>query len=162
MPKLPPPPAEPPRHVSLDELAPKFRAKILLVLAELRERGFDPFVFEALRSQDRQEWLHGFGRQWTDGRANGGTVTALMIGWHLYGTAVDIIDAKKGWDNAAFFNALGEAGERQGLVWGGRWRSRDAPHLQLGSPMRSAPTQKSAQLVASGGLVALWRYLGAA
>jgi len=50
--------------------------------------------------------------------------------------AVDIIDSRWAWSDAAeangFWQALGKAGKAEGLYWGGDWRSfKDWAHLQF-------------------------------
>ena len=157
MPRFGTVPPEPKPITSLDGLAPKFRAAVERVLAANDQR----VISESLRTIERQAWLYGFGREWDDGR---GIVTHASgtTGWHPYGLAVDIIHRKKGWDAPMdFWEALGADAEREGLVWGGRWKMRDLPHVQFGAPMRTTPSAQAAHLAADGGLVALWRAVGA-
>ncbi len=35
------------------------------------------------------------------------------------------------WSNRKLFAEMGERAERLGLVWGGRWKKADAPHVEL-------------------------------
>ncbi len=159
---LPPPPPEPPADHSFKKLAPGFARRLNAMIADLQTRGFDPVISEAFRSDERQAWLYGFGRDYDDGR---GVVTNAPTGahsWHRYGTAVDIISAKDGWDAPKrFWDALGSAALRQGLSWGGLWKFRDLPHVQMGPPMAQGPSSKAAELLASGGMEAVWREVGA-
>jgi hypothetical protein len=160
---LPNPPAEPPAIKSLECLAPKFRAKVAAMLAQFSAIGFDPVIAESCRTDDRQAWLFGFGREWDDGR---GVVTNASTGghsWHKYGLAVDVISLKRGWDAPyAFWQTLGDCANAQELVWGGDWqRFQDRPHVQFGAPMRQAPSSRAAELLAQGGLSDVWREVGA-
>jgi hypothetical protein len=161
--RLPSPPPEPPPMKSIECLAPKFRAKVAAMLAQLSAIGFDPIISESCRSDERQEWLYGFGRDWDDGR---GVVTQAHTGarsWHRYGLAVDVISLKRGWDAPdAFWETLGECARAQGLVWGGSWpKFQDRPHVQFGAPMRQAPSARAAELFEQGGMTAVWREVGA-
>lgn len=121
----------------------------------MRRAGFDPIVEETIRSPERQAWLYGFGRDYDDGRK---IVTWVHQSWHTFGLAADIISRSMGWNAPSkFWNALGAASKDEGLIWGGTWKSPDRPHVQWGYPMRQAPSPRAAQLVATGGLPALWR-----
>lgn len=158
--RLPKPPAEPARHTSMDELAPRFSAAVGRLLVEHRKAGFDPIVYEALRTDERQAWLWGFGRDYDDPDPRGEVTNARNgdLSWHKYGLAVDIISASKGWDaTAAFWNALGAAARDEGLAWGGDWRRKDLPHVQWGKPMVVTPSWRAMRLRREGGNPAVWR-----
>lgn len=158
---LPLPPPEVPRISSLVGLAPKFRQAVEAILADVdRER-----VFETLRSDERQRFLYGFGREYDDAGAPRGPVTkarTAMGGWHFYGLAVDIVedDATPWIAPNAFWQSLGLAAERHGCKWGGRWKRVDLPHVQWGR-CRKSPSQRSVELYRTGGLEAVWRAVGA-
>lgn len=164
-------PAEVPVERSLEALAPKFRAAIGRVCATLLGLGFRPWVFETLRTTERQRYLYGFGREYDDGR---GLVTHSADAdetWHGYGLAVDIICRDTLWAAPpAFWEALGRACARERLTWGGDWngdgrsddeRFVDRPHVQWGPRMRRSPSPKAARLQAEGGNEAVWREVGA-
>jgi len=160
---LPNPPSEPPVIQSLECLAPKFRASVTAMLAHFSSLGFDPIVSESCRTDERQAWLYGFGREWDDGR---GVVTHAQTGdhgWHKFGLAVDVISLSEEWDAPErFWNALGACARIQNLSWGGDWEEfPDRPHVQWGPPMRQAPSSRAAQLFAQGGNAAVWREVGA-
>lgn len=160
---LPKPPAEVQRQRSLDTLAPRFRAAVERLLVEMRKAGFKPVVFEALRTDARQEFLYGFGRRYDDGRGRVTNAPNTDTTWHGYGLAVDIVDATCGHAApAAFWNALGVAARDEGLVWGGDWKMRDLPHVQWGAPMRESPSARAVELREQGGLPAVWKVVGAA
>lgn len=172
MTRLPAPPAEVPVQRSLDGLAPQFRAAVEQVLAFMRERGHQPTVFETLRTDERQEFLYGFGRTYDDGR---GIVTyseAADDTWHKYGLAADIICAVRRWAaTSKFWQDLGEACRKFGLLWGADWNNNgrtdderfiDRPHVQWGSGMRRSPSSRAVALQASGGNAAVWAAVGAA
>lgn len=169
---LPAAPAEVPVIASMDALAPRFRAVVEQVLADLRAWGYTPRVFETLRTEGRQQFLYGFGRRYDDGR---GIVTQSATSadtWHGYGLAVDIICATRRWDAPRdFWEVLGCSARRHGLVWGGDWngdwntadeRFSDRPHIQWGSGMRRSPSTNAVEIVTRGGLPGLWQTVNAA
>lgn len=153
-------PIEPPRQHDLSVCAPLFASAVTGVLAALSAQGFDPIVYEAVRSDERQVWLYGFGRDYDDGRGIVTHAQTTTNGWHGYGLAADIISAAHGWDSGAFFDALRIAAESHGLTSGSSWRMQDRPHVQWGK-CRTTPSPEAAQLIANGGLSALWEAVGA-
>lgn len=155
------PPAEVPRIWRLDALAPKFRHSVEAILADVEKER----VFETLRTDERQRFLYGFGREYDDPKTPRGPVTnapTAVDGWHFYGLAVDIVeDDLTPWIAPnAFWQSLGLSAERHGCTWGGRWPRVDLPHVQWGKCRRS-PSRKSLDLYASGGREAVWRAVGA-
>jgi hypothetical protein len=159
MPKLPLPPLVVPVDQSLDGLAPKFRACVENILKAMP----DAMVYETLRTDARQSYLYGFGRDWDDGR---GVVThseTAQDTWHHYGLACDIIHKTRGWGApTAWWDQLGAEAKKLGLVWGGNWTFHDDPHVQWGAPMRRSPSPSAAKLQAEGGNAAVWKVVGAA
>lgn len=171
-PVLPKPPAEVPVEASLIHLAPRFREKVDLVCTDMVAWGYDPRVFETLRTDARQSFLHGFGRLYDDGR---GIVTHSRTAdetWHGFGLAVDIICARRLWSAPPdFWYVLGTSARRHDLVWGADWNSDwssaderflDRPHIQWGAPMRRSPSARAVELRRTGGLSAVWAEVGAA
>jgi hypothetical protein len=103
---------EPYRQTSLELLVPYVRDRINLVLLDMVMTGWDPRVFETLRSERRQLWLYGIGRTHSLGRR---PVTWTLHSLHLVGKAVDIISAHHLWDSPDFFEALDQAARTHGL-----------------------------------------------
>lgn len=168
---LPAPPIEVPVIASTSSLAPRFLASVNGVLSDMQAWGYDPMVFETLRTDARQRFLYGFGRTYDDGR---GVVTHSQSAsetWHGFGLAVDIICRKDRWNAPRdFWEVLGCSSRRRGLVWGGDWngdwnsgdeRFVDRPHIQWGSGMRRSPSANASMLAAAGGLPNVWRTVGA-
>lgn len=106
---------------SVDLLLPSFRPVARRLLEALKERGFDPVARSTLRTA-------------AEAAANAARGTGIMDSMHCYGAAMDVICGEHGWGcskaGCEFYAALGEVAEALGLVWGGRWRKRDLPHVQ--------------------------------
>jgi hypothetical protein len=174
--KLPAPPPEIPASRDMTKLAPLFAEKVFTVLADMKARGFDAIVREGFRSDERQAWLYGFGREYDDDRGN---VTGAPTGaksWHRYGLAVDIVSATLEDDApAAFWTALMEVAESIGLTSGDDWdrdgvpvesdpdeHRADKPHVQWWTPgMHVIPSDHAWQLLQSQGVEAVWKELRA-
>ena len=164
---LPKPPPEPPRIRNLEGLAPKFRVAVEeKILGGMWQRGKEAIVFESTRSDARCHWLFGFGREYTDGRANGGVVTMAADGtksWHSsrYGLAVDIVEKTLLYKAPeSFWTALGECCHEAGLEWGGDWpKFPDRPHVQW-KMGRKSPSEQDIQHVADVGSHAFWEAIG--
>jgi hypothetical protein len=119
---------------SADDLEPDFRARLETVLSAMTARGLDPKVFEAGRTQRRQAYLWGQGRLDfpTYGREGSQVTWTLTSNHGAYpARAVDVISKSKGWSDQSFFTALGEEAGKAGLTWGGNWKARDYPHVEL-------------------------------
>jgi len=116
------------KQASLD---PGFRGKVESVLEQLESDGFRPRIYYGWRSVAVQRELLRNGHskvsfsfhnaQYPDGRPRA--------------HAVDIIDRRWAWSEAAqesgFWEALGRAGKAEGLYWGGSWiKFKDYAHLQ--------------------------------
>ena len=114
-------------------------------------------VAESLRTDERQRFLFGFGRDYDDGR---GIVTHSLVGctsWHSYGLAVDVVSRSTHWDAPnAFWSALGAAAAVHGLTWGGDWPTfPDKPHLQF-APMPDSPSPAIITTYQASGREAVW------
>lgn len=143
-------PPEPLASRDIDTLAPKFRAALLFVLPDLAD-----LVRETWRSDQRQRWLYGFGRQYDDDR---GVVTNApddSASWHCFGLAVDLIEPP----GPAVQGGLRGVNIALGMDWP---TFKDYPHLQWGAPMRRSPSSRAMALYESGGFAAVWAEVGAA
>ena len=110
------------RADDLNLLLPSFAVKARRVLDAMRALGYDPCPFDTLRTPAEAAKFHARG-------------VGSKNSMHCYGVACDVICNKHGWDCSAhgckFFTDLGRVVEAEGLVWGGRFRSRhDLPHFQ--------------------------------
>ena len=108
-------------------LYPPFRKKVETLLSRL---GPDWMVIETYRTLDRQQELYRQGRE-----TPGPIVTWTLRSKHIIGLAVDIVPEKDGrpWWDAPHerWQALGRMAEGLGLVWGGRFKSPDCPHVEM-------------------------------
>lgn len=115
----------------LESLEPSFRKKVRTVLNALVKRGFQPKIFYGWRSVAVQQELFKNGKSkvrfsFHNAQKKDGTPNSY---------AADIIDKRWGWKKEAktngFWTALGEEAKKQGLIWGGDWKSfPDVAHIQ--------------------------------
>ena len=144
----------------LRELAPRFAAALAHGLNQARWAGYDAVVFEAHRTRERQRALYAQGRT-----TPGAIVThaaSELYSWHGYGLAVDVVSRARLWNvPESWYRAVAEHLIAAGLDWGGDWPSfRDLPHFQWGR-LKSRPSDRARELIASGGLAAVWKEVGA-
>ena len=158
---LPKPPAEVPVIRTLDVLAPKFRVALEAMLADLAG-GPEERLFETLRTEERQAFLYGFGRDYDDGRGIVTKAPTALNSWHGFAMAVDVVEKDATpWDAPpGFWEGIGAAAKRQGLVWGGSWEHPDRPHVQWGRCPVS-PTRADIALMRTKGIEAVWEKYGA-
>ena len=113
---------------------PELESYVNSIIEDLRARGFDVRIGETRRGLERQREHVAAGRSQT------------MDSRHLTGHGVDLIVFENGrpqWDtNHAGWQAIGEAAERRGLRWGGRFSFRDYGHVEI--PRTAAVTAVSA------------------
>lgn len=98
----------------------------------LELRGIEVMVAPdgGLRTVRRQQYLYSLGR------TRPGAIVTNCDGVkrkskHQSGRAADIVFRSKPWDSNHPWDAIGEEAERVGLVWGGTWKMRDLPHVEL-------------------------------
>lgn len=128
-----PPPTEPEPDLpptttkvvrDLKWLAPTFRERVEKIVDSLEKQGFEPLVWETLRTRERGRYLEKKGASRNGDRS-----------MHIYGAACDIICKKHKWQckkhGCKFFQALGKTSKRHRVYWGGDWRTIvDLPHIQ--------------------------------
>lgn len=155
-------PDEVPVQRSLDLCAPRFADAVRAMLTQL-VGGREETAFETLRTEDRQAFLYGFGRDYDDGRGIVTNANTALFSWHGFGLACDVVEKDATpWDApATFWEALGNAAEANGLVWGGRWHKPDRPHVQW-ARCPVSPTQEDRDMFAAEGMQAVWERYGAA
>jgi peptidoglycan L-alanyl-D-glutamate endopeptidase CwlK len=131
----------------MDAMTPRDRARLVGVhpalieavadiLAELDAWGSPMFVVEGRRTVDRQAQLYAQGRTiagpivtYKDGQVHRSNHQAHADG---FGHAVDcaFVDGDP-FARTHPWQRFGDAVEARGLVWGGRWKMADLPHIEL-------------------------------
>jgi len=116
----------------LDE---RFRQRLLQVFKIMAEQhGYQLVLLEGYRSPERQNMLANLGTQVTNARA--------FQSYHQFGLAADIAFFRDGklviseadpWAMRGY-RLFGEVAEKQGMVWGGRWKLMDFGHVELRAP----------------------------
>ena len=140
----------------ISDLEPDTRKKCEQFIEMCRKHGFPVAICATTRTPDEQELLYAKGRSrpgepchHRDGKRPvgtcsvhplGATVTQLRFGWHNTGRAFDFLfvtpAGKRTWEGP--WEEAGLIGEELGLVWGGRWKSPDRPHLENTRGLRLA------------------------
>lgn len=117
------------RADDLTLLLPSFRAKMELVIADMRALGYDIVPFDTLRTEKEAAKYAAKG-------------VGSKRSMHIYGVACDCICGKHGWacreHKCKFFDDYGRVVEARNLVWGGNFdrdpltddRLDDRPHAQ--------------------------------
>jgi peptidoglycan L-alanyl-D-glutamate endopeptidase CwlK len=137
----------------LARLAPKMCAAVEAVLRDCEAAGLDAVVYETMRSQALQAVYFQRGAS---------HASSVLHSWHAYGLAADIISRSKGWDvPQSWWERYGVIAKAHGLTWGGEWPTlRDYPHVQWGR-CRVSPSDRARELLAEGGVEAVWAEVGA-
>lgn len=159
---LPLPPTEVPAIRTSVGSAPDFVARMDRML-KLLEGGLPEHPFEWVRTEARQIYLFGFGREYDD-RPPRGKVTAARtarFSHHGFGGGCDVVEKDNTPWNAppAFWNDIGDAAEEVGLKWGGRWHRPDLPHVYhagLPADLHGAVGDHLRDLIAAQGIEAVW------
>ncbi len=117
---------------SLDRVDPELRTRLERVVDRMaREHGHDVEVVEGFRTDARQSWLFGQGRE-----RPGPVVTWTQNSRHESGRAVDVrIDGS--WDNPEAYRRLQTIAQEEGLATLG---PRDPGHLELPASDLTAST----------------------
>lgn len=147
----------------LDKLAPQFRLRVQVSIAECRASGLDALVYEGLRSDELQAAYYERGRTVIPPHSPVTNAHSNLYSWHGYGLAVDVISQSTGWDpptGMVWWKAVATIFKRHGCRWGGDWRQADLPHFQWGL-CKPSPSDRARQIYAAGGLEAVWREVGA-
>jgi peptidoglycan L-alanyl-D-glutamate endopeptidase CwlK len=144
---------------NLQLVAPKFGLAIAQGLQDAWWAGFDPIVYESLRTDERQAWLYAQGRT-----RPGAIVTNAPTAdhsYHRWGLAVDIISRKAEWDDPNFFDKIQGFFAKYNVDWAGDWHDADLPHFQWGNCPPKVP-DFLIELGHAHGMQAVWQNRGAA
>lgn len=117
----------------LETLVPSFRSRVMDWLAACRAAGLQPYIYEGLRTSQRQRALYAIGRT---AQKNRSTVTNAKAGqsMHQYGLAIDFVPlkpakAKDLWE-ADWSDTAYKAYHKIALKHGLRRLSWETPHLE--------------------------------
>ena len=146
---------------SLDLLAPKFKLAVLAALADCQADGLDAVVYETLRSHELAVLYYARGRSVIPPKAKVTNAPDETYSWHGFGLAVDVVSKAKGWSKPIhWFADVAEHFKTHGCKWGGDWHTQDLPHMQFGA-CKPSPSARARQLLADGGMTAVWQAVGA-
>lgn len=122
-----------PIPVNWNDFDPEFARRLRAAFDTLEAQNFDPYVFEGPRSQRRQAYLWGQGRETFPVYGRKGSKVTWVLDASKHGTypcrAADVISRTTYWNDPKFFEAWGKAAEAQGLRWLGS--IGDRPHAEL-------------------------------
>jgi peptidoglycan L-alanyl-D-glutamate endopeptidase CwlK len=151
-------------RIDIDRLYLPFLTRLLVVLDACRSRGADYFAVSGYRTPQEQAALY------FQGRTSPGTIVTHAQPFesaHNFGLAADLcrdglVDRRglqPDWRPESY-DILGEEAERAGLVWGGRWKHPDRPHVQFpGTTL--AEMRRLRPIYEVGGLTAVFAELDA-
>lgn len=139
---------EPLQIRSIAKLNGVVKELLILALAEMKDCGIQPLVVETLRTQERQYWLYGQGRNALQLMKKkvpikyahkGAIVTQTINSIHITGCAVDIVPMRNGkaiWDsNDKDTKQIVAIMESYGFEAGANWKTfKDSPHFQIKLP----------------------------
>jgi len=138
---------------------PELAKRVEAVIEDLGLQGIEARVVQGLRTYAAQDVL------FAQGRTTPGEIVTQARGGHSnhnFGLAVDLAIFKNGkvdWDDIPSYQAIGAAGKKQGLHWGGQFKKFiDLPHLELPGPTIAT----CRHLFETGGLPAVWKAANAA
>jgi len=125
----------------LAKLYPPFAEKVLPVLERARTEGFSIYIFEGMRTIERQAELYAKGRDIKGNVINKKLVVTNALpgtSFHNYGLAVDLVfkvDGEWSWDSKLPWKRIGEISREIGLEWAGTWlKFSEMPHHQISLP----------------------------
>lgn len=145
----------------LDTLAPKMRERVDAAIWDCHDVGLDAIVYETMRTAELQALYYARGRTRIPPYQRVTNVADAQYGWHFYGLAVDVISRKNRWAVTKDWQTkVADIFMEHGLDWGGNWNHPDYPHFQFAG-IRDTPSDKARSLYAAGGLVAVWKAVGA-
>ena len=118
-----------PRDRKLDSLDPKFRPLADRLLARCVEAGINVLIVETLRTEAQHQEDVASGHSWIKRSLHQDGIAidiAPYEQWNLHGPDKLQWDAKD-----PVWLQIGVLGEKEGLVWGGRWKQADMGHFEL-------------------------------
>jgi hypothetical protein len=155
--------AEPSVNRDLTLLAPKFAQVVIQAINDCRQAGLQAMVYEGYRSNELQALYYARGRTIIPPTHTVTNAPTNLYSWHGYGLAVDVVHETAYWTpptGEKFFADVAAIFKQRSCSWGGDWKNPDTPHFQWGA-CKPSPSDQARQLLAAGGLRAVWEAVGA-
>ncbi len=116
---------------NLKDLNPIVESKTIEWLEACKNVGLDILVTNTYRSMHEQSKLYNKGRT-----TPGNIVTYAKAGYsyHQHRLAVDfcpMLGGECAWNRTDLFTQAGEIAKSLGFEWGGDWKNKDMPHIQM-------------------------------
>lgn len=108
------------------ELTPLAQKACNLFMAKCKAAGYDIFITETYRSQERQNYLYSLGRT-----RPGNIVTWTKNSRHTNRRAWDIATRGGNLYDESVLRKCGEIAKKLGITWGGTWSTPDTPHFEI-------------------------------
>jgi peptidoglycan L-alanyl-D-glutamate endopeptidase CwlK len=155
---------EPKVNRDISKLAPKFAEAVTKAIAECRTKGYPAMIYEGYRNAELQAFYYARGRTIIPPTHTVTNAPTQLYSWHGYGLAVDVVHETKYWDppeGEKWFKEVAAIFKQNQCNWGGDWTKPDTPHFQW-HRCKPSPSAEARQLIASGGLAAVWEKVDAA
>ncbi len=120
---------------NLDDLYPEVKEKAELFIKKAKEQGLNLKILETFRNFNQQD------KYFKQGRTTPGSIITNAKsgeGLHSYGLALDVYPVVNGkplmtvdGPNKKYWDKMGEIAESVGFEWGGRWKFKDYPHIEI-------------------------------
>lgn len=110
----------------ISALSPNAQKACRLFMDRCKAAGYDIFITETYRSQERQEYLYSLGRT-----RPGSKVTWTHNSRHMSRRAWDIATHGGALYDKAVLQACGAIAKTLGIIWGGTWSTPDTPHFEI-------------------------------
>ena len=110
----------------ISELTKAAQKACNLFMKKCRVAGYDIFITETYRSQERQNYLYSLGRT-----RPGSKVTWTKNSRQTSRRAWDIATHGGNLYDRAILQKCGEIAKKLGITWGGTWSMPDTPHFEI-------------------------------
>ena len=115
----------------IDDLHSAFRPVVVELIVRLYEARIASHILETKRSIGRHRLNVASGSSWLVDK----------LSKHCFGLAIDIVPEEvlkfSDWKpDAEVWKQIGKIGESLGLIWGGRWKTKDCAHFQASRLLR--------------------------
>ena len=121
----------------ISELTKTAQKACNLFMQKCRSAGYDIFITETYRSQERQNYLYSIGRT-----RPGNKVTWTKNSRHTSRRAWDIATRGGNLYDKAVLSKCGEIAKKLGITWGGTWSTPDTPHFEITKDWREPESEE--------------------